>query len=280
MLTPQVPCPVCTTKQAELFRRHDAGPLVRCARCGLIWLDPPPAAATLDALYTDAYRGASTGYFTKVEQKLARSAGRVRQICRRLKRRPQGLRFLDVGSNGGFMAEAARRAGFEVTGVEPDGASVAYAEAHYPGIRFVHAFIEKAALEPDGFDVVYCSEVIEHSSDCNAFVAAIARAMRPGGLLYLTTPDINHWRRPKDLEKWDGFCPPSHCLFFSPGNLRQLLERHGLTVVHRRLAFKPGIKLLVRKSGNGARVGSARPTALPAGAACGTSAAEAGRRRS
>jgi 2-polyprenyl-3-methyl-5-hydroxy-6-metoxy-1,4-benzoquinol methylase len=213
----------------------------------LIRLDPPPSADKLEGYYHDAYSGASSGYFAKVDRKLARSAGRVRQICARLGKRPQGLRFLDVGSNGGFMSEAAHRAGFEVTGVEPDLASVDYAKARFPGIRFLHGFIEGAALDAGYFDVVYCSEVIEHSGDCNAFVSTIARAMKPGAMLYVTTPDIGHWRRPKDIAAWDAFTPPAHCLYFTPDTLSRLLARHGLTVTHRKLALKPGIKLFASK---------------------------------
>ena len=240
-------CPVCGGGRAELFRAHSAGTLLRCTACGMIWLDPPPSRAILDALYADAYEGATNGYFTKVERKLKRSAGRVRQIERALGAPAKGKRFLDVGANGGFMSEAARRAGFEVTGVEPDAKSLKYAAEHFPGIRFVRGFVEDADIPAESFDAVYCSEVIEHSSDCNAFLAAIARAMKPGAVLYLTTPDIGHWRRPRDIEKWDAFCPPSHCLYFSAANLKRLLARHGLDVVRRRIAFKPGIKFIARK---------------------------------
>ena len=97
------------------------------------------------------------------------------------------------------------------------------------------------------FAAVYCSEVIEHAPDANRFVAAIAALMAPGAVLYLTTPDIRHWRRPKDIVRWDAFAPPSHCIYFSPRNLTRLLHQHGLAVFRRRLAFKPGIKLLARK---------------------------------
>jgi hypothetical protein len=108
--------------------------------------------------------------------------------------------------------------------------------------------IEDFAKTSKGFNVVYCSEVIEHVTDLNAFVGAMAQLMNPGGVLYLTTPDISHWRRPKRLESWDGFGPPGHCVYFSPGNLTQLLANHGLKVFHRQFAWKPGIKLFARKS--------------------------------
>jgi SAM-dependent methyltransferase len=240
-------CPLCGAAAREVFLSHASGRCVRCPDCDLIWLDPPPDAATIASLYADPYDNATTGYFTKAARKLQRSHRRIRQIRAYLKGDPRDMRFLDVGANGGFMCEAARLAGFAVTGLEPDTNAIRWAEEHYPGIRYINTFIEQALLEPAFFDVVYCSEVIEHSPDCHGFVAALARAMRPGGLLYITTPDITHWRRPRDVTRWDGFNPPSHCIYFSPASLSGLLARHGLRVVSKRPAFKPGIKFIARR---------------------------------
>ena len=81
-------------------------------------------------------------------------------------------------------------------------------------------------------------------------VTAIAALMRPGSVLYLTTPDLGHWRRPRDIAVWDAFSPLSQCLYFSAGNLSCLLARHGVPVFRLRLAIKPGLKVLARKSGD------------------------------
>ena len=99
----------------------------------------------------------------------------------------------------------------------------------------------------EAFDVVYCSEVIEHAPDANRFAASLASLLRPGGVLYLTTPDISHWRRPREMGRWDAYTPPEHCLYFTPVSLARLLDRHGLGVVRRRFAWKPGIKVFARK---------------------------------
>ena len=221
--------------------------LFECNGCGFVWLDPLPNGGEISALYDDAYAGATTGYFNKVQSKLARARGRVRYVVRRLSNGATGKTFLDVGANGGFMAKAAQDAGFSVCGVEPDPVSVAYAREHYPGITFLKGLLEDSDLKSQSFDVIYCSEVIEHVADSNRFVAKLASVMKPGGLLYITTPDIGHWRRPKDITRWDAFCPPSHCVYFSPNNLRLLLERHGFEVSHRRFAWKPGIKIIARR---------------------------------
>lgn len=221
--------------------------LFQCQDCGLVWLDPLPDPAGVQAMYDDAYDGATSSYFGKVAQKLKRSRGRVRYIARLLPGGAGGKTFLDVGANGGFMAEAARQAGFTATGIEPDPVSVAYAREHYPAITMLHGLLEDSAIAPQSFDVAYCSEVIEHTTDSNRFVAKLAAVLRPGGLLYLTTPDIGHWRRPRKIDQWDGFCPPAHCLYFNPKSLAMLLHRHGFDVIRKRFAWKPGIKLVARR---------------------------------
>jgi SAM-dependent methyltransferase len=238
------PCQVCAAPDPVRFAEKDGLALYRCRDCALVYLDPMPSADALTALYDDAYAGATTGYFAKPKSKLRRARARMG----RLVRHAPGGRFLDVGCNGGFMMEAARERGFEAHGVELDAVSLAYAREHFPENTYFHGRIEDYA-PPAAFDAVVCSEVIEHVPDAYGFTAAIAALMKPGAVLYLTTPDIGHWRRPRDLARWDAFCPPAHCLYFSRPNLTRLLGRHGLEVFKTQFAWKPGIKLFARKTG-------------------------------
>ncbi|OGW89216.1 MAG: hypothetical protein A3A73_03125 [Omnitrophica bacterium RIFCSPLOWO2_01_FULL_50_24] len=236
-------CQICSGQSHDLFYNRDSTRLLCCQTCKLIFLDPLPTPEEIDKIYDDLYKNASTGYFAKVDKKLCRSRLRVRL----LKRYVSGGRFLDVGCNGGFMVEAAREAGFEAFGVELDRASIDYAHRNYPNNTYFLGPIEAFAKNAQEFSAVYCSEVIEHVPDLNGFVAAIALVMKPGAVLYITTPDISHWRRPKNLEAWDGFDPPDHCIYFNPSNFSRLLASHGLEVFHRQFAWKPGIKVFARK---------------------------------
>ena len=239
------PCQVCAATQRQPFAqpqdpRFGTMALWRCENCGFVYLDPMPGPEELAVLYDS---DTSLGYFAKADQKLARSRRRVRQMTRYV----AGGRFLDVGCNGGFMVEAARQAGFAAQGLDPDPASIRWARDRFPDNQFQIGTLEEfAGAGASPFDAVYCSEVIEHSPDCNAFMKALTGLMRPRAVLYLTTPDLGHWRRPRALDDWDAFKPPEHCLYFSRGNLALLLERHGLTILRRRIAFKPGIKVFAR----------------------------------
>ena len=232
--------------------------VVRCQNCKLVYVDPMPDFDLQEDMYTDAYDGAEIGYFAKVDKKLKRSAGRVRTLKRNLAKSAAANgrtpRLLDIGANGGFLVEAARRQGFESWGLELDPVSVAYAKKEFPENQFHQGLIEHFAPtdevgDPILFDALYCSEVIEHVPNPHEFVEAMARLAAPGAVLYLTTPDINHWRVPKDLLQWDAFGPPSHCLYFSPANLTGLIGKYGFSLIRRRMAFKPGIKLIGRFEG-------------------------------
>jgi SAM-dependent methyltransferase len=241
-IVPAMACQICRAEDAAPFAEKGGCKLFRCGVCGFVFMDPLPDAVTVGELYDDAYGGAESGYFAKVDKKLKRARRQLRWLGRLV---PSG-RFLDAGCNGGFVAEAARQAGYEASGVDPDPVSIAYAREHYPGIDFHQGTVEDyTAIAP--FDLVYCSEVIEHAPDVNRFVAALAALMHPGAILYMTTPDISHWRRPRNVLDWDAFCPPAHCVYFSPGNLATLLARHGIEIVKRRWNAKPGIKLIARK---------------------------------
>lgn len=242
-------CQICGGHNIAPFLEQRGMTLVRCRGCGFVWLHPLPGSAEVSVMYTDAYAGTTAGYFGKVDKKMRRSRGRARALRAMMPARASKPRLLDVGASGGFLVEAAREAGFDATGIELDAASVGYARAHYPQNRFVQGTVEEFAQQsPDTwFDAVYCSEVIEHVTDVNAFVAAIASVMPAGAILYLTTPDIGHWRRPRDITRWDAFDPPSHCLYFDSRTLKRLLARHGFSDIRRRFAWKPGLKVIARR---------------------------------
>ncbi|MEE2694614.1 MAG: class I SAM-dependent methyltransferase [Pseudomonadota bacterium] len=235
-------CQICDGQNAPLYVIKEELCLYKCRDCGLVYLDPMPSPECISSLYSDAYRGTTTGYFTKAEKKLRRA----RRLLKKLRNKSIGNRFLDIGCNGGFAMEAARESGFSAHGIELDAASLDYARRHFPQNEYFMGTVQEYQAKIP-FDVVYCSEVIEHIPDVNSFLSAIAQLMKPSAILYLTTPDIGHWRRPKNIHAWDAFCPPSHCLYFTPSNLTRLLTSHGFDIIKVRWAWKPGIRLYARR---------------------------------
>ncbi|MFZ0693859.1 MAG: methyltransferase domain-containing protein [Alphaproteobacteria bacterium] len=159
----------------------------------------------------------------------------------------RGHDVIDVGCGGGYVAEAMRRVGGRSAGIDVSENSIAYAKRRFPNCEFAAATPEEFVRNGRKFDFVYCSEVIEHVPDLESFVASLAQISRRGGKLFVTTPDIGHWRVPKDIVSWDIVDPPRHVRYFTYASLRMILERHGFVIRRKSFKLKPGLQVLAER---------------------------------
>ena len=107
-----------------------------------------------------------------------------------------GKQVLDVGCGGGILAEAMARRGAHVTGIDLSDQGLKVAELHLLesrlDITYRKAMAEEFAAEnPAAFDVVTCMELLEHLPQPESMVAACARLVRPGGLVFFSTINRN-----------------------------------------------------------------------------------------
>jgi len=103
-----------------------------------------------------------------------------------------GVEAVDVGCGGGLLSESLARQGAVVTGIDlsPAMISVALLHAADSALRLdyrVQSAAELAAQQPGRFAVVCCMELAEHVPDPVALVAELARLLRPGGSLFIST---------------------------------------------------------------------------------------------
>ncbi len=218
--------------------RFDA--LFACDTCGFHQVHPLPTPESLSGFYQH-YAG-SAGYSRKEKKKINRTRARLK----RLRRYVRTGSFLDVGANMGFAVQAAHLEGYDAHGIEIDEGAVAQARARYEHLTF-HATMIEDYQPPAAYDLVHCAEVIEHVPDVHAFMHHLARMLKPGGYLYLTTPDIGHVRVPRDIMRWGEIKPPEHISWFTKQSLRLLLEAHGLQMTRVFFNLKPGLRVVAHK---------------------------------
>ncbi|NQV45555.1 MAG: bifunctional 2-polyprenyl-6-hydroxyphenol methylase/3-demethylubiquinol 3-O-methyltransferase UbiG, partial [Rhodospirillales bacterium] len=102
-----------------------------------------------------------------------------------------GISLLDVGCGGGLMSEPLYRLGAELTSIDAGEVTIEVARNHAErnglDIAYRQAAPEELAQQGLSFDTVMSLEVIEHVSDVEAFLAAIASLVKPGGALVIGT---------------------------------------------------------------------------------------------
>jgi 2-polyprenyl-6-hydroxyphenyl methylase / 3-demethylubiquinone-9 3-methyltransferase len=103
-----------------------------------------------------------------------------------------GLQVLDVGCGGGLLAEAMAQKGARVAGLDlaDDLLQVARLHALETGVELdyrLEAAETHAATHAGKYDVVTCMEMLEHVPDPTLVVAALARLVKPGGNVFVST---------------------------------------------------------------------------------------------
>jgi SAM-dependent methyltransferase len=124
-------------------------------------------------------------------------------------------RALEVGFGAGVYLRALAGHYQEVVATDLDQSKLEYVRARtadLPNLEVMLDDITDSNLPAHIFDLVLCSEVLEHIRDTNRAIAGIRRALAPGGLLIVSTP-----------------------------------QRHSLMELACKFAFMPGVINLVRR---------------------------------
>jgi ubiquinone/menaquinone biosynthesis C-methylase UbiE len=158
----------------------------------------------------------------------------IRPVVDRLDIQP-GERVLDLGTGRGFWANQAARAGADVLACDVRQDALERAAVRFPDVHFVHTDAAETGLEDESFDVVLLLSVLEHTENPEKVMGEVARVLRPGGRLGLTTDtfDDARWRpsRTRHAARWH----VRH--FFERNEVTQLLADHGFRVTWSRAIF-------------------------------------------
>lgn len=235
--------------------------LWRCLDCGAATLDPRPTPASIGRAYSRYYThaGAEKHFLVPGDRPDLRfkramhlsfynrhfghrhadalpfgwlliAASRWRSVraghyIRHLPGPAPGARLLDVGCGDGGFLRVARAMGYEAQGLEFDPAAAAPARAR--GFTVHEGTVDAAPLAPGSFDQVTLNHVIEHLHEPAAVLARLRAALKPGGRIWLQTPNVASRGAQRYGADWRGLEPPRHLVLFGERSLHLALERAG-----------------------------------------------------
>jgi len=229
-----VACPLCGAGSSlrysgveDLEYFMDASfDLYRCEACRLVFMHPLPTRAELPDLYPATYHNFDPPKNPVSRLLLDRYCEHQCAIARR--HLPDDGSLLEIGCASGDILERMQAHGYhDVQGIELS--LEACERAWQRGLKVFHGTLEEFETD-QRFDLIFMSHVIEHVLDPVATVAKIASLLKPGGVLYIETPNVGSldarlWRR-----SWGLIHYPRHLYLFDRSTVRRLLERGGLSV--------------------------------------------------
>lgn len=142
----------------------------------------------------------------------------------------EGRRLLDVGAGSGKLVRFLRTKGIDAQGIEPSRAL--FERFLSDDGAFTCATLDElqAAAALHTFDIITAFDVIEHVADPDGFLQHAAALLAPGGLFFVSTPDVDSLAARAFRRRWH-FYYPYHLSYFGPRTLGRAAARHGLRVL-------------------------------------------------
>lgn len=128
---------------------------------------------------------------------------------------PQNM-LLDLGCADRFLEPACRSESWMYRGLD------------YTDVNFE---VDTFPVEDNSVDFAVSLAVIEHLRDPENFISEVYRCLKPGGVVYLSTPNFR-------LDWKNFYNDPTHVRPYTPESLEQLLKLSGFSLV----ASFPGLR--------------------------------------
>ena len=264
-------CPVCESTSRKMlyetlidrwFHAPGRWTMYQCSDCDSGYLDPRPNQATIGQAYKNYPTHQAAVPATSTDNRLAhrlrngylntkygyhmQPASRLGYLGMHLlpppwrlewdhyarhlpKPRPGHNKLLDVGCGNGEFLARARWQGWDVYGIDFDESALSHARD--AGIPVVQGAIEPEKFASESFDAITSHQVIEHMHVPVAFLQSLYAWLKPGGRLWLGTPNINSDTHKHFLENWYLLHPPHHLVILSASAAFRCLHSAGFSRV-------------------------------------------------
>ncbi len=162
-----------------------------------------------------------------------------------------GATILDVAAAQGNFSLSLAEMGYEVTWNDLREELIDYVKLKWEGgiLNYAPGNVFDLGFERD-FDIVLITEIIEHVAHPDEFLRKIARMVKPGGYIVMSTPNGEYFRN--RLPKFSDCQDPSqfeavqfqpnadgHIFLLHLDEVESLAQQAGLTVVENRLVTNP-----------------------------------------
>jgi 2-polyprenyl-3-methyl-5-hydroxy-6-metoxy-1,4-benzoquinol methylase len=232
-------CPICASDDArhfataydiEYFTMADPFSYYRCSACDVLFIHPM-LSDQLDKIYPSNYYSFKDSAKESMALRIKRFLDErtFRSLTRQIK--GDAISALDVGGGTGWLLDGLKAADprvahTAVVDIDPGAAAPARANGHD-----YHLTTIERLDTGHRFDLILMLNLLEHVPDPTAVLEKAKALLRPGGLIWIKTPNFDSLdARIFKNRSWGGFHAPRHFVLFNKQSLIRRCESVGFKV--------------------------------------------------
>jgi 2-polyprenyl-3-methyl-5-hydroxy-6-metoxy-1,4-benzoquinol methylase len=233
-------CPVCNSTNISFILKakdetvsNEVFEIWQCSDCTLRFTQNIPDEKNIGKYYQSAgyisHSNTSKGLINKLYHSVRSiTLKSKRKLVEKSSAKKKG-NLLDIGAGTGAFASTMKKAGWNVTALEPDATARANAKKDF----FVELMPSENLfnLQPNTFDVITLWHVLEHVHELHKYLETFFSLLTDGGILIIAVPNYTSYDAKTYSDNWAAYDVPRHLYHFSPGSMHQLLSKHKFSIV-------------------------------------------------
>lgn len=222
----KIECPICHHDKYIKLWDLDTFKYAKCPKCSLVYQNPQPITEDIHERYDDEYFSYE---ITNEKNFLNLILLGLNDVGFKPSKIEYGSKkILDIGCATGLFLEHMKTLGWDTYGVEVCGSAAEYGNKNR-GVNIFTGIVENAPIEEESMDIIHLSHVIEHLNEPDKFVKKIATLLKPGGVIYCTTPNIDGFQARLFKDKWRSAIA-DHMVLFSVNTLKRIFLESGFII--------------------------------------------------
>ena len=207
-----------TLQKPKPIKGYTKVQLLRCSQTKLIRTSLIPSNDELEDHYSE---------YPYIEQCPKLTIDRYKETLETFESFRKNNMLLEVGCGAGFFLLEAKNKQWIASGIEKG--SLIKEKLREKNIVIHNDLFNKSELKNNSFDVIVMIEVIEHLPDPVLYLNRCFELLRPGGAIYITTPNFNCIERRILKNEYRIISYPEHIWYFTPLSLHKTLSKNNFS---------------------------------------------------
>lgn len=234
-MTDQGHCIACGAPAAESVALAAADwQIKRCRHCGLgRTVNRATVPPQEKDLYGEAYFNGSGASEHDFSADFMRQQDRVRFTAEldEIEKRTGKGKILDIGCATGEFLFHARQRGWRVYGYDVSSYAIKQVTERIEGAVVATGELGVDTFPDESFDVITLHHVLEHVDAPHQLIqTSILPLLKKNGLMLVEVPNLDSLEARVTGAKWEDLRPEQHKWHFTPGSLRMLCTKQGMSL--------------------------------------------------